>query len=173
MNWREKRAETIAAAGRKETAKRQTDSVTSIHLEMKKIDAEILANNGVYPLNEGKLNIQELLRRVEKSPAYLEKKTPRIIALKTAVTTWLTDTNQKILRGVANIRRSVNERVDKANDEVDDIRQAWAEAELEHAQTFADLVAANATITVLKQQNEELEAKLADSKIVRFPGKSK
>jgi polyhydroxyalkanoate synthesis regulator phasin len=173
MNWREKRAETIAAAGRKETAKRQTDSVTSIHLEMKKIDAEILANNGVYPLNEGKLNIQELLRRVEKSPAYLEKKTPRIIALKTAVTSWLTDTDQKILKGAANIRRSVTERADKANDEVDEIRQAWAEAELEHAQTFADLVAANATIAALKKQNEDLEAKLTDAKVVRFPGKSK
>lgn len=149
----------IAKYGRREAVRRQLDSVAAVKAAMREIEREIETNGGIYPLNNGRLTLQELLRRAKKSSAYLEKKSPPIVALKRDVSVWLALANGRMITGAKNIRREVTARVGQASDEVKAIRQAWAEAELEFAE-------AEKTIDKLKQENASLQRRLSDGKIV-------
>jgi hypothetical protein len=72
----------IADEGRKVARNRHINSVKTVHDAMKMIEDDTQANGGIYPLNNGVISVQELLRRAGKSAGYLEKKTDRIVALK-------------------------------------------------------------------------------------------
>lgn len=156
----------IAEAGRKVARQRHLKSAKTLHDAMKMIEDDVQANGGIYPLNNGVISIQELLRRAEKSAGYLEKKTVRIVALKADVTKWINSINSKMVRGAKFIRRTVTERVDEANEEVKEIRQAWTEAELEYWVTQDKLNAAQATIVDLQKQNASLLAQNSKTKVV-------
>lgn len=149
----------IAKDGRRETVRRQMDSVTAVKAAMREIERDIETNGGIYPFNNGRLTLQELLRRAKKSSAYLEKKSPAIVALKRDVRAWLASATGKMIVGAKNIRREVTARVGEASDEVKAIKQAWAEAELEFAE-------AEKTIDKLKQENASLQRRLSEGKIV-------
>ncbi|MBX9827483.1 MAG: hypothetical protein K2Y27_21125 [Xanthobacteraceae bacterium] len=135
------------------------DSVTAVKAAMREIERDIETNGGIYPFNNGRLTLQELLRRAKKSSAYLEKKSPAIVALKRDVRAWLASATGKMIVGAKNIRREVTARVGEASDEVKAIKQAWAEAELEFAE-------AEKTIDKLKQENASLQRRLSEGKIV-------
>ena len=135
------------------------DSVTAVKAAMREIELDIETNGGIYPFNNGRLTLQELLRRAKKSSAYLEKKSPAIVALKRDVRAWLASATGKMIVGAKNIRREVTARVGEASDEVKAIKQAWAEAELEFAE-------AEKTIDKLKQENASLQRRLSEGKIV-------
>lgn len=156
----------IAEAGRTVARKRHIKSAKTVHDAMKMIEDDVQANGGIYPLNNGVISIQELLRRAEKSAGYLEKKSDRIVALKADVTKWIANTNSKIVRGAKFIKRTVTERVDEANEEVNEIRQAWTEAELQYWVTQDKLKAAQATIADLQKQNASLLAQNSATKVV-------
>jgi hypothetical protein len=156
----------IANEGRKVARNRHIDSAKAVHDAMKKIEDDAQANGGIYPLNNGVISIQELLRRAEKGAGYLEKKTDRIIALKKDVTKWIASINSKVVRGAKFIRHTVTERVDDANEEVREIRQAWTEAELKYWVTQDKLKAAQATIADLQKQNASLLAQNSGTKDV-------
>lgn len=160
------RGHAIAEAGRTVARKRHIEAAETIHAAMKKIEDDVQANGGIYPLNKGVISIQELLRRAGKSAGYLEKKTVRMVALKADVTKWINSINSKIVRGAKFIKRTVTERVDEANEEVKKIRQAWTEAELEYLVTRGELKAAQAIIADLQKQNASLLAQNSGAKVV-------
>jgi hypothetical protein len=118
-----------------------------------------------YPLNEGRLTLQELLRRAKKSSAYLEKKSPVIVALKKDVRAWLAAATGKMVVGAKNIRREVTARVGEASDEVKAIRQMWTEAELEYVDTKSELDLARKELSRLKRENTALQSHVAGRKV--------
>jgi hypothetical protein len=156
----------IAEAGRTVARERHLMSAKTLHDAMKMIEDDVQTNGGIYPLNNGVISVQELLRRAGKSAGYLEKKTVRIVALKADVTKWIDLINRKTVRGAKFIKRTVTERVDEANEEVREIRQAWTEAELEYWVTQDKLKAARATIADLQKQNASLLAQNSGTKVV-------
>ncbi len=158
-NSNQKGGSVIAAAGRAEARRRRIESAAEIAEAMKAIETDVEKNHGVYPLNRGKITVQEVLRRAGKNSAYLEKKTDRMIALKAEVTAWVAKVNGKILRGAKTIRRAVTDRVVEADDRVKAIMQAWTEAELEYAE-------AQTTIKDLQEQNASLQKQVSRGKVV-------
>jgi hypothetical protein len=156
----------IAEAGRTVASERHIKSAKTLNDAMKMIEDDVQANGGIYPLNKGVISIQELLRRAGKSAGYLEKKNARIVALKADVTKWIDSINSKVVRGAKFIKRTVTERVDEANEEIREIRQARTEAELEYWITQDKLKAALATIADLQKQNASLLAQNSATKVV-------
>lgn len=155
----------IAKDGRREAVRRRLDSVTAVKHAMAQIERDIEANGGIYPLNDGRLTLQELLRRAKKSSAYLEKKSPAIVALKKDVRAWLGSATGKMVTGAKNIRREVTARVGAASDEVKAIRQMWTEAELEYVETKAALDLAQKELGRLKRENTALQSQAAGRKV--------
>jgi hypothetical protein len=155
----------IAKDGRRETVRRQVESVAAVRRAMREIERDIAKNDGIYPENKGRLTLQELLRRAKKSAAYLEKKSPAIVALKQEVREWLGTVNGKAITGAKNIRRKVTARVEVVTDEVKAIRQRWTEAELEYVHTSRLLDKANEDLDRLKKENAVLLTQIAGRKV--------
>ena len=155
----------IAKDGRREAVRRQMGSVTAVKEAMREIERDIGANGGIYPFNDGRLTLQELLRRAKKSAAYLEKKSPAIVALKKDVRAWLAAATGKMIVGAKSIRREVTARVGAASDEVKAIRQMWTEAELEYVDTKVELDLARKELTRLKRENTALQSHVAGRKV--------
>lgn len=131
---------------------------------MGRIEAALIANDGVFPdSKDGKINIQIVLDEAGLNPVYLEKKRPKIIALKKQVQTWLKTKIAKVAPGnVDAIRRKVTAKADEARAEADEVRQRFAEAELDYAATQAELSAALKTIEDLKREKAELLQQIAN-----------
>jgi len=156
----------LEGAARKEAMSRHLLSVRAIHDAMRTIQCEFERNEGIYPLNGGKITVQEVLRRAGKSSAYLEKKSEKIIQLKGEVARWVTEVNGRALRGAKTIRKAVTERITQVADDLRMLRQRYAEAELEYLETQQQLAAAQKTIEELRQQNARLQSKISEGKVV-------
>jgi hypothetical protein len=133
---------------------------------MLQIEREIDANTGIYPYNDGKLTVDELLRRAGKSPAYLQKNTSKIKALKIDVNAWIKRVKGQAATGAPSVRREVNARVKAANQQLDDIRQHYHEAELQLTRVTAELADATRKIGELEKKNTELLKQLAGKTVV-------
>jgi chromosome segregation ATPase len=151
----------IAQAGTAHAKEKHLASKTSLKETMLKIEREIDANAGIYPYNDGKLTVVELLHRAGKSSAYLQKRTPKIKALKTEVNSWIKRIKGQIAAGAPSVRREVNERVKVANKQIDEIRQAYSESELQLTRVTAELADANRKISELEKKNTGLLKQLA------------
>jgi chromosome segregation ATPase len=168
IDSKEARNRRIAHEGSNYASKKHLQSKGSLEGVMQRIEEEIDSNEGIYPYNDGKITVDELLRRAGKSPAYLQKNTPKIKALKAEVNAWIKRIKGQIASGAPSVRREVNERVKKAKKEADEVRQAYAEAELELSRTVADLAKAKQTIGELEKQNTSLLMRLAGQTVVPF-----
>ncbi|MGY4608590.1 DNA repair exonuclease SbcCD ATPase subunit [Bradyrhizobium sp. USDA 4474] len=156
----------IAQAGAAYASEKHLESKISLEEMMGKIEGEIDANDGIYPYNDGKLTVDELLRRAGKSPAYLQKKTPKIEALKNEVNAWIRRVKGQIGSGAPSVRREVNSRVKVANKQLDEIRQNYHEAELQLTRVTAELADATRKIGELEKRNTELLKQLAGKTVV-------
>jgi len=156
----------IAQEGAAYAKEKHVESKISIHEMMEKIEREIDANAGIYPYNDGKLTVDELLGRAGKSPAYLQKKTPKIKALRNDVNSWIKRVKGQIASGAPSVRREVNARVKAANKQLDDIRQNYHESELQLTRVTAELADATRKIGELERKNAELLKQLAGKTVV-------
>jgi hypothetical protein len=152
----------LADHGRREAERRALTSAEKIADALRSIERDVESNGGLYPLNGGRITQQEVLRRANLSPAFLEKSHNK--ELKTLVTQWLARVNSQMLRGVKTIRRAITDRVTEAHDELNMIRQAWTEAELEYIHGQQMIAEANAAITILHQTNASLEKEVTNLK---------
>ena len=103
----------IARDGLIVAAKRRENSIAAICHAIEVIEKETTKNGGIYPCNDGCINVQEVLRRAKRSSAFLEKKANR--QLKIQVKTWVAEINGKIVTGADNIRREITARVSDAD----------------------------------------------------------
>lgn len=156
----------IAQAGAAYAKEKHLESKISVQEMMQKIELEIDANGGLYPYNDGKLTVDELLRRSGKSAAYLQKNTPKIRELKHEVNAWIGRIKGQIASGAPSVRREVNSRVKAANQQLDDIRQAYSESELQLTRVTAELADATRKIGELEKRNTELLKQLAGKTVV-------
>jgi len=163
----------IASRGVEYTAERHRRSRLSFEKLMLQIEHEIDRNGGLYPFNNGILNGIELLKRAGKSPAYLQKKTEKIRALKTEVNAWLKRVSSDIPVNTTSIRREVNRREKEIVAALSASRQAYAELELEFAQITADLAEANQKISTLQKDIATLAVRLAGETITQLRPKTK
>lgn len=131
---------------------------------MRDIQADVEANKGIYPLNDGRITLQEVLRRADLSSAALEK--PHHSAFKGEVTDWVVGANKRIARGARTIRKAVTERVDDANAEIKAIRQAWTEAELEYVEGRGEVAKLTTENAALARQVQQLQAELAGRNVI-------
>uniref|UniRef100_Q07NR8 Uncharacterized protein n=1 Tax=Rhodopseudomonas palustris (strain BisA53) TaxID=316055 RepID=Q07NR8_RHOP5 len=158
------KAEQISREGRKVTAGRHSDARERISNAMRRIEDTLIANDGVYPNSkDGKVGIRNVLMEAELSITYFEKKDrPKIVALKMKVQAWLAKLGRVSAGNVKAIRRKVTARADAAQAEANEVRQRYAEAELEYAATLLELSDARKSVDGLKQRNAELLAQIAN-----------
>jgi hypothetical protein len=161
----------LANDSRKRAKRPALTGVEKIANALRDIERDVESNNGLYPLNGGRITQQEVLRRAALSPAFLEKS--RNKKVKAHVTQWLHGVNGQILRGAKTIRRTITARVSEVTDEVKAIRQVWAEAELEYVharQMVLEIKVTNAALekanAALKNEVAKLKAQLAGKNIV-------
>lgn len=157
-------ASRIGIEGRRVSAQRKVSTRERCEGAMRDIQADVEANKGIYPLNDGRITLQEVLRRADLSSAALEK--PHHRDFKGEVNDWIAGANKKIARGARTIRKVVTERVDDANAEIKAIRQAWTEAELEYVDGRAAVAKLTTENAALARQVKQLQAELAGRNVI-------
>jgi uncharacterized membrane protein YccC len=127
----------IADRGRAAAAMKIKATGDMIRQAMRLIERDIESNGGVYPYADGRVSLQEVIRRAGlRSPAVLEK--PRHEDLKAEVQAWLATVTKRVARGAKVVRRMVTERCLDADQRLRDIKQAVVELELEHVDEIAE-----------------------------------
>ena len=154
----------IGDEGRRVSAGRKASTRERCEAAMRDIQADVEANDGIYPLNDGRITLQEVLRRAGLSSAALEK--PHHRGFKGEVADWVAGANKRIARGARSIRKAVTARVDDANDEIRAIRQAWTEAELEYVEGRAEVATLTTANAALHREVQRLKAELSGVNVV-------
>lgn len=172
---REQNDRRIAGEGSRAAQKKFEESQKQIRAGMVLIEADVEKNNGIYPFAGGRITVAEVLRRSGKSEGYLRKteQQPALAELKREIETFVERASARIAKGARTIRRAVSDRVDEANDEVRQIKQTWAEAELEHNEALNKLAQAEKTIEQLEAENATLLKKLAGKTVVELDTRRK
>lgn len=133
------------------THPRTEAALERLHNAMREIEAEVLANHGVYPLNHGRVTQSELCRRADVKKATLQnpvhKDTTRLEIMR-----WL-DT---LASRLAQTRASTRERVTAVADQLEAEVQRLT---LAHQQAEERLAQARQRIAALEQENAWLKAK--------------
>lgn len=135
---------------------------------MRDIQVDVEANKGIYSLNDGKITLQEVLRRAGLSSAALEK--PHHRSFKVEVAGWIAGANKRIARGARSIRKIVTARVDDANDEIRAVRQAWTEAELEYVEGREEVATLTVQKAALQREVQRLKAELSGRDVSLLTG---
>ncbi len=124
-------------------------ALARLHRAMRDIEADILKNDGVYPLNYGRVTQSELCRRADVKKATLQnsvhKDTTRV-----EVTIWLDALNAKLMQTRTGVRERITERADSLIERLELMTNALEEA--------------NAEMKMLRQRVLELERENADLK---------
>jgi len=164
----------IATAGAKAAKLKFEASRALIRTRMREIEADVEKHGGVYPYAGGKISCAEVLRRAGKSPAYLRKKEPpALVKLRDEVDAWVDRVTKDIAADARIVRKKVTDRVLEARSELNLVRQAYAETELELSDMQADLRNAEKTIEQLRGENTTLLKKLSGKTVFELTPRRK
>jgi hypothetical protein len=135
---------------------------------MKEIERQIEQNQGTYPFTkDGRVSVQEVLRRAGMSAAVLEKPHHKKRGgLNEIVTEWSNGINRKVSGGVKIVRRMIFEQVDEANLRLKAFRQAWVEAELEYIEAQDLIAKSEKVVSALEDEVRRLKEGLEGAQIV-------
>jgi cob(I)alamin adenosyltransferase len=124
-------------------------ALARLHRAMHDIEEDVRQNDGVHPLNYGRVTQSELCRRADVKKATLQnslhKDTTRV-----EITSWLDKLNAKLLQTRTGVRERVIERADGLIEQLDLVTKA--------------LQAAGAELEVLRRWLREAERKSAELK---------
>ncbi|SNT59565.1 hypothetical protein SAMN05216374_5450 [Tardiphaga sp. OK246] len=124
---------------------------------MRDIEADIERNGGIYPYANGRVSVAEVVRRAGKSNAYLRRNgSEQLLNLRQEVAVWVIRVNSAIVNGASVVRKMITVRVREAKDELANVRQAYAEAELVLSETLAELQTCHQEIKELRAANASL-----------------
>ena len=127
-------------------------ALARLHRAMREIEQDVRQNDGVYPLNHGRVTQSELCRRADVKKATLQnsvhKDTTRV-----EITAWLDELNAKLVQTRTAVRERVTERADGLNERLTLAAKALESAEVE-------LQALRARVQILEWENAELKMKL-------------
>lgn len=157
----------IAKEGTKAAKAKFERSRAAVRQAMKAIESDIEKNGGIYPFADGRLSTAEVLRRAGKSEAYLRKTgSEELTSLKKEVDAWVDRVLSAIGSGVRIVRRNITARMQSINVELHLLRQAYAEAELEHSETLRALASAQREVSDLKARNDSLMRELSSKTVI-------
>lgn len=150
---------------------RSADVVAKLNRAMRDMELEIEQNDGLYPLNGGRLSAAEVCRRAEVNPITLHapkhKETTRKLVEK-----WIEKISSKVVQGVKRVRRTVTDRADSWKQAHDEIATAYHIGKLEVVNLKAALHEAEKRIKALEETNATLVAqldKLSSSNVRALP----
>ncbi len=159
----------IAREGTKAAKARFEFSRGKILKAMSDIEVDIEKHRGIYPYSEGRISAAEVLRRAGMSEAYLRKREPpSLVHLKKEVDSWVERVTAEIATGARVVRRKITRRIESAEAELNSVRQAYAEAELQHNETILELNTAHAEIEKLRMKIADLLKELSDKTVVEL-----
>lgn len=142
------------------TKSRSSSFVSKLKQAMALIESEVEQNEGLYPLNGGRLTKAELCRRAHVDDQTLQNKTHKATTNK-MVDEWIEHVKGKISQGELVVRRAVTERAEHWKREHARIANAYALAELEHNERLIELAALGKENYELKRENDELREMLS------------
>ena len=127
-------------------------ALARLHRAMREIEEDVRQNDGLYPLNHGRVTQSELCRRADVKKATLQnsvhKDTTRV-----EITAWLDELNAKLVQTRTAVRERVTERADGLSERLTLATKALGDAEVE-------LQALRARVQILERENAELKMKL-------------
>jgi hypothetical protein len=164
----------IAAEGRMAAGRKFNESRQRLEDAMRSIERDV--ENGSYLHPGEKVTVAEVLRRANKSEAYLRKvDQPGIAELKQSVQDFVDRANKLIGQGACSIRNDGTERAREMEAELKLVRQAYAEAELEYsdlkhryAAAVKKLETAEKTIEELRAENGALQGRASTEKVIKL-----
>lgn len=159
-------SENLADKGRKIAAQRAAQTIEKITRAQRVIEADLERHGGVYPYEGGRLSTEEVLRRAGLHRALLQK--PRHRALRDQVNAWVAEIKKKQLKGKKVVRKAVTERADRAEDEIAQIRQRWAEAELEFAEQANEVARMTSKCAKLEAEVARLKIEMSGDKTAQL-----
>jgi hypothetical protein len=164
----------IAREGAKAAAVKFAASRDTIEKAMKAIEADLKKGGGKY-LAGRRINTAEVLRRAGKSPSYLNKakEQPALVQIKLDIEDFVKRVTTDAPDGIHAVHRAVVGQTRSAQEELDRVRQAYSESELELSDAQAELRTANATIDTLHAENVALLKKLSGRTVVELPTRRK
>lgn len=145
----------------------------AIHDAMNKIEEEIMAADGMYPYNGGRLSEAEVCRRAGVHPITLMGKAHRDTT-KLEVQAWLTHVRAGIVTGSRSVRKAVHDRATTAKDRYREIAakfQAMYQVEIPRRED--ELRRLKARIGELEAENARLQEQVAKGLVVRLPTKTR
>lgn len=120
---------------------------------MRGIQADIQANDGIYPENGGAVSMAELARRAGISESSFYKKEPENIALKERSALWLDTLKKKETVGRMRVKKSLTQKAE-------DWQQKYQALEQRHIRTELELQSLEAQSQKLRDDNAALVAQL-------------
>lgn len=154
---------------------RSSEVVAKLQKAMRDMELEIEQNDGLYPLNGGRVSAAEVCRRAGVNPITLHapahKETTRKV-----VETWVEEVVSKAVQGVKRIRRTVTDRADAWKQAHDEIATAYHIDHLVVVNLKAALREAEKQIKTLEDTNAALVSqldKLSSSNVKSLPKRKK
>ena len=138
---------------------RSSDVVAKLRRAMREMELEIEQNDGLYPVNGGRISAAEVCRRAGIVPGTLHtpahNNTTRV-----AVDEWRKNAVKLSVQGVKRIRRTVTDRADAWKQAHDEIATAYHIGKLEVVNVKAALHEAEKRIKTLEETNATLLSQL-------------
>ncbi|MDQ0140970.1 hypothetical protein [Cupriavidus necator] len=126
---------------------------------MQTIEAEIDANDGIYPHNKGALSSAELARRADVHPTTFFS--PKQRALGDEVKQWLEGIKARKVVGRGPVRRELATRIADWSRLFEGLAQSHRDTELELQQTQAELAQTREDLAKLQHENDHLKKLLS------------
>lgn len=150
---------------------RSTDVVAKLQKAMRDMELEVEQNDGLYPLNGGRITMAEVCRRASVNPVTLHAPAHRDCTRK-LVEAWVEKAVASAVQGVKRIRRTVTDRADAWKQAHDEIATAYHIGKLEVVNLKAALHEAENRIKALEEANGTLLSqlgKLSGSNVKALP----
>lgn len=133
--------------------------VSAVRSAMATIEAEIAANDGIYPGNKGALSLNEVARRASVHSTTLFG--PKYKALKSDVDEWLRTVKSKAVTGRMRVRKEMTERVGAWRELYEALLESHHISELDLQEAQHQLEVAQAEVARLRDENAKLTALLS------------
>ena len=159
-------------SGLAKSAKLRTDRVgKKLDAAYRTIEAEIEKNEGLYPLNGGRLPEAEVFRRAGVSAVTLLH--PRHATVRKNFKEWHARVVSKMITGSPSVRREVTKRVDTWKTAYLEIANKFHLFKLEQVAKEEELEAKARRIAELERAVQELQAELSKGKVTPLRGSRK
>lgn len=151
-------------------AKSRSDDVCSrVAKAVSLIEIEIEANDGIYPLNGGKVSMAEVCRRAGVHKITLQGKSHKTTT-RVELKAWLDGLDDRLVRGSKSVRRRITDAVEDWKGRYYDLARSFNEMyAVEVVSRDAKIESALAKINELESELLSLRARYSNRNVLRIP----